>query len=82
MASRAACRPSRVAAPIEPAVLCEDILDRHAERRADPCEEIDHEPDPRAITQTGMCRDLDKVIITYRPKIEDAGRGPSSPPVR
>ena len=44
----------------QPAVLRKDILDRHAERRADPCEEIDHEPDPRAITQTGMCRDVDK----------------------
>jgi hypothetical protein len=53
------CRPSRAAA--QPAVPREDILDRHAERRADPGERIDHEPDQAAITRTGMRRDIDAV---------------------
>ena len=38
----------------EPAVLRVDISDRHAERRADPGEGIDHQPDQRAVAQTGM----------------------------
>jgi hypothetical protein len=37
------------------------ILDRHAERRADPGEGIDHQPDQRAIAQTRLCRDIDAV---------------------
>jgi hypothetical protein len=45
----------------EPAGLRKDILDRHAERRADPGEGIDHEPDQRAITQTGRRRGVDAV---------------------
>jgi hypothetical protein len=38
----------------EPAVLCVDILDRHAERRADPGEGIDHEANQGAVAQAGM----------------------------
>ena len=45
----------------QPAVLRVDILDHHAERRADPGEGIDHEPDQRAIAQAGMRRDIDAV---------------------
>ena len=37
------------------------MLDRHAERCAGPSEGIDHQSDQRAITQTGMCRDIDAV---------------------
>ena len=43
------------------AVLCERVLDCHPERRADPREGIDHEPDQRAIAQTGLRRDIDAV---------------------
>ena len=45
----------------QPAVLCEDIFDRHAERSANPGEGIDHQPDQRAIAQTGMRRNTDAV---------------------
>jgi hypothetical protein len=45
----------------EPAVLRVDILDRHAERRADPGERIDHEPDQGAVAQAGLRRDIDAV---------------------
>jgi hypothetical protein len=45
----------------QPAVLRKDILDRHAKRRADAGEGIDHEPDQRAIAQTGVCRSVDAV---------------------
>lgn len=38
----------------QPAVLRVNILDCHSERRADPGEGIDHEPDQRAIAQTGI----------------------------
>jgi hypothetical protein len=36
------------------AVLRIDIVDSHAERRADPREGIDHEPDQSAVAQTGL----------------------------
>jgi hypothetical protein len=45
----------------EAAVLREDILDRHAERRANPGEGIDHEPDQCAIAQTDDGRRVDAV---------------------
>jgi hypothetical protein len=45
----------------EPAVLCEHIFNRHAERRADPRERIDHERDQRAVAQPRMDRDIDAV---------------------
>ena len=51
----------------QPAVLCVDILDRHAERRANPSEGIDHQPDQRAIAQTGMCRHID--AVEQRPRL-------------
>jgi len=38
-----------------------DILDRHAERRADAGERIHHQPDQCAVTQAGMGRDVDAV---------------------
>jgi hypothetical protein len=37
----------------QPAVLRVNILDCHSERRADPGEGIDHQPDEGAIAQTG-----------------------------
>ena len=45
----------------QPAVLRVHILDRHAERGADPGERIDHKPDQRAIAQAGMVRYIDAV---------------------
>ena len=39
----------------------ENILDRHPERRADPGEGIDHEPDERAIAQTDDGRRVNAV---------------------
>jgi hypothetical protein len=36
------------------AVLRIDIVDSHAERRADPREGKDHEPDQSAVAQTGL----------------------------
>jgi hypothetical protein len=50
----------RAAAP-RASVLREDILNSHAERRADPRERINYRPDQRAITQPGMRRDIDAV---------------------
>jgi hypothetical protein len=38
--------------------FCVRILDRHAERRADAREGIDHKPDQRSIAQPSMCRDI------------------------
>jgi hypothetical protein len=37
------------------------FFDRHAERRADPRERIDHEPDQRPIAQTDDGRRVDAV---------------------
>ena len=45
----------------EPAVLSIDTLDHHAERRADPGERIDHQPEQRAVAQAGMRRDIDVI---------------------
>jgi hypothetical protein len=45
----------------EPPVLRNDILDRHTERRADPGEGIDHEPDQRAIAQADDTRRVDAI---------------------
>ena len=45
----------------QPTVLRVDILDRHAERRADAGEGMDHEGDQRAIAHTGMRRDIDAI---------------------
>jgi hypothetical protein len=58
MALRAACRLSRAAAP-RAEVLRVDILDRHAERRADPGERIDHQPDQGAVAQACLRRRVD-----------------------
>jgi hypothetical protein len=38
----------------QPPVPREDILDRHPERRTALGEGVDHQPDQRAIAQTGM----------------------------
>jgi hypothetical protein len=45
----------------KPAVLCKDILDRHAERRANASERVDHERDQGAVAQPGIRRDIDAV---------------------
>jgi len=45
----------------EAPALRNDILDHHAERSANARERIDHEPDQGAVTQTGVCRDIDAV---------------------
>jgi hypothetical protein len=45
----------------EPAVLRVDIFDRHAERRADAGEGIDHQPDQGAVAQPRLRRDIDAV---------------------
>jgi hypothetical protein len=65
----------------QPAVLRVDILDRHAERRADPGERIDHQPDQGAIAQTGMCRDIDAVEQRALRKDRALRFAPTSPHV-
>ena len=45
----------------EPAVLCEHVLDRHAERGAHAGEGIDHERDQRAVAQAGDGPGVDAV---------------------
>ena len=45
----------------QPAVLRVGIFDRHAERRADPGEGVDHEGDQRAVAQARVRRDIDAV---------------------
>jgi len=77
----------------EPAVLREDIFDRHPERGADPGEGIDHQSDQRAVPQSGMGRDIDAVeqrarfrrvehVTTWRePRTEPAGLTGTTCPV-
>jgi RNA polymerase sigma-70 factor (ECF subfamily) len=45
----------------QPAILREHVLDRHAKRRADPGEGIDHEPNQGTVAQSGMRRYIDAV---------------------
>jgi hypothetical protein len=45
----------------EPAVLRVDILDRHAERRANAGEGVDHQPDQRAVAQANRRCDIDAI---------------------
>ena len=72
------------------AVLREHVFDRHAKRRADARERIDHEGDERPIAQPGMHRDIDAVDesarfhwlrhwASCRPSPHATGRAPIRP---
>jgi len=52
----------------EAPVLRKDILDRHTERRTDPGERINHEPDQGLVAQTGVCGDIDAIQQRALPK--------------